>query len=166
VRFALAQKVNVNSIETADKFFVDLLPATWNGSPPPLPHEVLEELARRAREAEHLQHMAQLAEQRRKRPQCACRLKAEAKTKRKPPPHPALSHAAKLARAARKAESEQHDQHDRRTVRPCALARLARLVGSWSLVSSSSDGRASAQNREGPLGAIDVRSKRTSWCCA
>ena len=66
VRFALAQKVNVNSIETADKFFVDLLPATWNGPPPPLPHEVVEELARRAREAEHLQHMAQLAEQRRK----------------------------------------------------------------------------------------------------
>jgi hypothetical protein len=38
VRFALARKVNVNSIETADKFFVDLLPATWEGPPPPLPH--------------------------------------------------------------------------------------------------------------------------------
>jgi hypothetical protein len=66
IRFALARKVNVNSIETADKFFVDLLPETWDGPPPPLPHEVVEELARRAREAEHLQHMAHLAEQRKK----------------------------------------------------------------------------------------------------
>jgi hypothetical protein len=66
VRFALAQKVTVNSIEAADKFFVDLLPATWNGPPPPLPHEVVEELAKRAREVEHLQHLAQLAEQRRR----------------------------------------------------------------------------------------------------
>jgi hypothetical protein len=66
VRFALAHKVNVNSIQTADKFFVDLLPETWQGPPPPLPHEVVEELARRAREAEHLQHMARLAEERRR----------------------------------------------------------------------------------------------------
>jgi hypothetical protein len=66
VRFALAQKVTVNSIEAADKFFVDLLPATWNGPPPPLPHEVVEDLAKRAREVEHLHHFAQLADQRRK----------------------------------------------------------------------------------------------------
>jgi hypothetical protein len=66
VRFALSRKVTVNSIEAADKFFVDLLPDTWKGPPPPLPHEVVEELAKRAREVEHLQHLAQLAEQRRK----------------------------------------------------------------------------------------------------
>src|SRR6185312_2678170 len=56
VRFALSRKVTVNSIEAADKFFVDLLPETWSGPPPALPHEVVE----------HLQHLAQLAEQRRK----------------------------------------------------------------------------------------------------
>ena len=62
----LSRKVTVNSIEAADKFFVDLLPETWSGPPPPLPHEVVEELAKRAREVDHLQHLAQLAEQRRK----------------------------------------------------------------------------------------------------
>jgi tetratricopeptide (TPR) repeat protein len=66
VRFALSRKVSVNSIETGEKFFVDLLPQPWEGPAPPLPHEVVEQLALRAREVEHLQHMARLAEQKAK----------------------------------------------------------------------------------------------------
>ena len=36
------------------KLFVDLLPESWTGEPPGLPREVVEELARRANEAERL----------------------------------------------------------------------------------------------------------------
>ena len=51
VRMAIARKVKVNSIRAGQKFFVDLLPGTWSGPPPGLPQQVVEELARRAREA-------------------------------------------------------------------------------------------------------------------
>ena len=54
VRIALAQKVTVNSIPAAEKLFVDLLPDSWTGPPPSLPQDVVEDLARRAREAERL----------------------------------------------------------------------------------------------------------------
>ncbi|MGD0026136.1 MAG: tetratricopeptide repeat protein, partial [Xanthobacteraceae bacterium] len=54
VRLALARKVTVNAMPAAEKFFVDLLPDTWSGAPPSLPQDVVEELARRAREAEKL----------------------------------------------------------------------------------------------------------------
>jgi hypothetical protein len=54
VRLALARKVTVNSMSAGEKFFVDLLPETWSGAPPGLPQQVIEELARRAREAERL----------------------------------------------------------------------------------------------------------------
>ena len=52
VRIALARKVTVNSMAAGERLFVDLLPDTWTGLPPGLPREVIEELARRAREAE------------------------------------------------------------------------------------------------------------------
>src|SRR6185295_1544050 len=52
VRIALARKVTMNSMAVAERLFVDLLPETWSGAPPGLPREVIEELARRAREAE------------------------------------------------------------------------------------------------------------------
>jgi tetratricopeptide (TPR) repeat protein len=55
VRIGLARHVTVNSINAADRFFVDLLPDTWKGPPPSLPQEVIEELARKAREAERLE---------------------------------------------------------------------------------------------------------------
>ncbi len=54
VRIALAQKVTVNSVPAAEKLFVDLLPDNWTGPPPSLPQDVVEDLARRAREAERL----------------------------------------------------------------------------------------------------------------
>jgi hypothetical protein len=62
----LARKVTVNSITAGDKLFVDLLPDTWSGPPPGLPQEVVEELARRAREAERLERLARRAEQEKK----------------------------------------------------------------------------------------------------
>jgi len=54
VRMALQQAVTVHAMAAGDKFFVDLLPSTWSGLPPGLPQEVVDELARRAREAEQL----------------------------------------------------------------------------------------------------------------
>jgi tetratricopeptide (TPR) repeat protein len=52
IRIALAQKVTANAMPAAERLFLDLMPAEWNGPPPSLPQEVVEELARRAREAE------------------------------------------------------------------------------------------------------------------
>lgn len=52
VRVALNRKVTVNTMAAGEKLFVDLLPDNWAGLPPGLPQEVVDELARRAREAE------------------------------------------------------------------------------------------------------------------
>lgn len=52
VRIALNRKVTVNTMAAGEKLFVDLLPEGWAGLPPGLPQEVVDELARRAREAE------------------------------------------------------------------------------------------------------------------
>ncbi|MBI4273724.1 MAG: tetratricopeptide repeat protein [Rhizobiales bacterium] len=52
IRLALARKVTVNSMAAAERLFVDLLPENWTGVPPGLPQDVIEDLARRAREAE------------------------------------------------------------------------------------------------------------------
>src|SRR6202034_1799616 len=54
VRMALAQNVTVHAMSAGEKFFVDLLPTSWSGMPPGLPQDVVDELARRAREAERL----------------------------------------------------------------------------------------------------------------
>jgi hypothetical protein len=66
IRVALARKVTVNSISAGGKFFVDLLPDTWTGAPPSLPQDVIEELARRARDAERLERLAHQAEEQKK----------------------------------------------------------------------------------------------------
>jgi tetratricopeptide (TPR) repeat protein len=64
LRFALARKLRVNSILAGERLFVDLLPETWTGAPPGLPQAVVEDLARRAREAERAaREQAQLARQ-------------------------------------------------------------------------------------------------------
>jgi hypothetical protein len=52
VRIALAPRVTMNSMAAGDRLYVDLLPDSWSGLPPGLPREVIEELARRARDAE------------------------------------------------------------------------------------------------------------------
>jgi tetratricopeptide (TPR) repeat protein len=55
LRIALARRLTLHAMQTNDRLFVDLLPDTWKGAPPPLPQEVVEELARKAKEAERRQ---------------------------------------------------------------------------------------------------------------
>ncbi len=52
IRLALSRKVTVNSMTAGERIFIDLLPDSWKGLPPPLPQEVVRELAERARAAE------------------------------------------------------------------------------------------------------------------
>ena len=52
MRLALARKVTVNSMAAGERLFVDLLPDAWTGLAPGLPRDVIEDLSRRAREAE------------------------------------------------------------------------------------------------------------------
>lgn len=52
IRLALAQKVRVNVMTAGERVFIDLLPETWSGLPPPLPAEVVRELSERAIAAE------------------------------------------------------------------------------------------------------------------
>jgi len=59
LRIALAQKVKMNARQAGDRLFIDLMPEDWSGPPPGLPNEVVEELARRAREAEKQLHKQQ-----------------------------------------------------------------------------------------------------------
>ena len=55
LRIALARKLTLHSMQANDRLFVDLLPDGWKGPPPPLPSDVVEELARRVKEAERRQ---------------------------------------------------------------------------------------------------------------
>jgi tetratricopeptide (TPR) repeat protein len=54
LRIALSRKVTINSMAAGERLFIDLLPENWSGLPPGLPQEVIEDLARRARDAERL----------------------------------------------------------------------------------------------------------------
>ena len=49
LRFGLRSAYSFNRIEAGEKLFIDLLPPTWQGMPPPLPQDVVDELAERAR---------------------------------------------------------------------------------------------------------------------
>ncbi len=49
LRLGLKSGFNFNRIEAGEKLFVDLMPADWQGMPPPLPQEIIDELAERAR---------------------------------------------------------------------------------------------------------------------
>jgi hypothetical protein len=51
LRLALKQGFNFNRIEAGEKLFVDLMPTTWQGMPPALPQDIIDELAERARQA-------------------------------------------------------------------------------------------------------------------
>ncbi|HXF88535.1 MAG TPA: tetratricopeptide repeat protein [Xanthobacteraceae bacterium] len=68
IRLALARKVTVNATTAAEQVFIDLMPESWTGPPPALPREVVEELARRTREAERLNRQLQLKAQVRRPP--------------------------------------------------------------------------------------------------
>lgn len=52
LRFALNDRYRVDLKPAAERIYVDLLPARWQGLPPALPAEVVQDLVRRAREAE------------------------------------------------------------------------------------------------------------------
>lgn len=51
VRLGMRTNFNFNSTEAGDKLFIDLLPSTWQGMPPALPQEVLDEMQRKAARA-------------------------------------------------------------------------------------------------------------------
>ncbi|MFL9823481.1 tetratricopeptide repeat protein, partial [Rhodoplanes sp. SY1] len=52
IRIALSRSAKLNTLTAGERLYVDLLPDNWKGAPPGLPQQVVEELARRAREAE------------------------------------------------------------------------------------------------------------------
>lgn len=51
MRFGLSRAVRVNTMEAGETLFIDFLPTTWQGFPPPLPEEVVQRLADRAQQA-------------------------------------------------------------------------------------------------------------------
>jgi hypothetical protein len=52
VRFATTRPLRTNLMEAGEKLFLDLLPENWQGLPPSLPQDIVEQLAKRARDAE------------------------------------------------------------------------------------------------------------------
>jgi tetratricopeptide (TPR) repeat protein len=52
LRLSLTQRAKINTMTAGERLFVDFLPDSWTGAPPPLPMEVVRELAERARAAE------------------------------------------------------------------------------------------------------------------
>jgi len=54
LRFALARKVRLSTTPAAERLYVDLLPDSWTAEPPSLPRSVIEDLARRAQDAERM----------------------------------------------------------------------------------------------------------------
>ena len=77
IRIALAQKVKVNTIAAAERLYVDLLPDKWNGPTPGLPQEVIDELVRRAREAESQLHQQKIADKQKKPPTVRVKVAAQ-----------------------------------------------------------------------------------------
>jgi tetratricopeptide (TPR) repeat protein len=69
LRIALSRKVTVNHMAAGERLFVDLLPESWTAAPPSLPQEVIEELNKRARDAERrVRQERQLVQQKRVAP--------------------------------------------------------------------------------------------------
>lgn len=77
LRFALAQKVKVSTMIAGERLFVDLLPENWTGEPPGLPREIVEDLARRAKEAERLARQKLVLEAQRKIPMARVRVASQ-----------------------------------------------------------------------------------------
>lgn len=49
LRIGLKSSFGFNRIEAGEKLFIDLMPTSWQGMPPALPQEIIDELAERAR---------------------------------------------------------------------------------------------------------------------
>jgi tetratricopeptide (TPR) repeat protein len=77
VRMALNRKVTVNTMAAGEKLFVDLLPEGWVGLAPGLPQEVVEELSRRARDAEKKARLQLQAKQQKALPPLRVRVGAQ-----------------------------------------------------------------------------------------
>jgi hypothetical protein len=65
LRFATARPLRPNLMEAGEKLFLDLLPENWQGLPPALPQDIVEALAKRAREAEEQLRKTQRERERR-----------------------------------------------------------------------------------------------------
>ncbi len=63
VRIALVRKVKYHVIPAGERLFIDLLPESWSGLLPGLPQDVIDELARRAGEADKLIDKARRADE-------------------------------------------------------------------------------------------------------
>lgn len=59
IRFALAQSVSINRMEAGRMLFIDLLPSTWRGGPPPLPQSAIDELKIMAEHEEERRRQAE-----------------------------------------------------------------------------------------------------------
>jgi tetratricopeptide (TPR) repeat protein len=68
IRLSLARRVTINTMTAGERLFVDLLPDSWTGAPPPLPSEVVRELSERARAAERALRQQKADEAARRRP--------------------------------------------------------------------------------------------------
>ncbi|GLH79660.1 hypothetical protein SSBR45G_45690 [Bradyrhizobium sp. SSBR45G] len=68
LRLSLSRKVRVNTMTAGERVFIDLLPDSWTGAPPPLPAEVVRELAERARTAERALRLQRAEAESKKRP--------------------------------------------------------------------------------------------------
>src|SRR5262245_31384440 len=68
IRLSLARRVTINTMTAGERLFVDLLPDSWTGAPPPLPSEVVRELSERARAAERALRQQKADDAARKRP--------------------------------------------------------------------------------------------------
>ncbi|MCP4620381.1 MAG: tetratricopeptide repeat protein [Bradyrhizobium sp.] len=68
IRLSLARRVTINTMTAGERLFVDLLPDSWTGAPPPLPNEVVRELSERARAAERALRQQRADDAARKRP--------------------------------------------------------------------------------------------------
>jgi tetratricopeptide (TPR) repeat protein len=77
LRFAMKQSVKLSSMVAGDRLFVDLLPDSYTGEPPGLPREVVEELARRAAQAEKLAQQKLALEEQNKVPAVRVRIAAQ-----------------------------------------------------------------------------------------
>lgn len=75
LRIALTQAIRADLKDAAEELYLDLMPASWRGSPPPLPAKVVSDLARRARDAREA-------------------VKAAEARAYKPPPVPVSAHVA------------------------------------------------------------------------
>jgi tetratricopeptide (TPR) repeat protein len=68
IRLSLSRRVTINTMTAAERIFIDFLPDDWAGPPPPLPTDVIRELAERARAAERALRAQRAADAAKKKP--------------------------------------------------------------------------------------------------